>query len=137
MSLEKELKDLRTKASLEGDLELQEACEIALKKLPSARRKMFEAPPKKRQMRHNPPLLEHMAEESYDAIFHALAQRIMRGPENAIEFAYDVISTAKEGLLRYQPGSLEEDEESALGKIEEHLDKALAHIQKALYIMEE
>ena len=135
MSLENEVKALLKKAVMEGDRDLQEACEDLLKKLPKARRRLFADTHKK--VRRNPPLSEHMAEESYDAIFHALAQRIMRGPENAIEFAYDIINTAKESLLRYQAGSIEEDEESALSKIEDQLETALDSIQKALYIMEE
>lgn len=131
MSLENEIKALRKQAVLEGDLDLEKTCAIALKKIPKARRENFRGPPPKK-MRQNPPLGEHMRGESYDDIFHALVQRIMQEPVDAVEFSYSVLDTAKEGLLRYSGASVEKDEKSELGKIESYLEKALLCIRKAL-----
>lgn len=130
MSLENEIKALRKKAILEGDIDLEKTCDAALKALPKTRREQFRGPPKR--VRQNPPLAEHMSGESYDDIYHALAQRIMQEPVEAIEFVYSVLDTAKEGLLRYSDSSLEESEESPLSQTETNLEKALLCIRKAL-----
>jgi hypothetical protein len=133
MTLEDQLKEMLREAIRTGDQQLEQACRSALQRLPAARRSFFRGPPPVRgAMRRNPPLDDHMADESYDDIFHALAQRIMQEPVDAVEFAYSVLDTAKEGLLRYSDISVEEDEQGELSKVERHLEKALLCIRKAL-----
>ena len=137
MYLKEEIEALRDHAVSRRDTELRRACDKVLERLPGTRKALHREGSVFKKTRRNPPLSEHMEEESYDSIFHALVRRIMRSPENSLAFAYDVINAAKEGLLRYRPGSLEKSEEDALSKIEEHLENSLEHLQEALYIMEE
>lgn len=85
--------------------------------------------------RRNPPLSQHMQDESYDDIFYALRQRIHEDPSEAIEFAYSVIMAAHNGIVEYQEDMPEADEYSAKGRLDHHLTEALEHLEDALELM--
>lgn len=85
--------------------------------------------------RRNPPLAEHMQDESYDAIFMALRRRIHEDPSEALEFAYSVVMAAHNGIMEYQEDMPEYDEYSDKGRLDQHLTEALEHLEDALQLM--
>jgi len=89
-----------------------------------------------RRLRRNPPLSEHMAHDSFDAIAHALAARAMRDPLGAAELAYSLVEAANMGVLRYRESLSEGTEESTRAIVADSLGQSLVYLQEAIALLE-